>query len=210
MVIDLFDTCLEYNILNKIPLAIRCRAVSELILCGHLFADTSDMLDKLFKHIFHKIFPVSESSSTDSHQEQRVEESMDSSGFTVVESEEEILNRIRAQRVLEGGASAGSGRAGSGSHTAEPPRRQGGFLWKLYMLTSGTFQGSTVSLRANFTFLWVWATYLDFRSIFSDAGPENFKFQIRGSEMSGNWLVSIANFNSLLVATRILLDKHLM
>ena len=34
---------------------------------------------------------------------------MDSSGFTVVESEEEILNRIRAQRVLEGGASAGSG-----------------------------------------------------------------------------------------------------
>ena len=104
------------------------------------------MLDKLFKHIFHKIFPVSESSSTDSHQEQRVGESMDSTGFTVVESEEEILNRIRAQRVLEGGVSAGSGRAGSGSHTAEPPRRQGGFLWKLYMLTGGIFFGSTVNL----------------------------------------------------------------
>ena len=135
---------------------------------------------------------------------------MDSSGFTVVESEEEILNRIRAQRVLEGGASAGSGRAGSGSHTTEPPRRQGGFLWKLYMLTSGTFQGSTVSLRANFNFLWVWATYLDFRSIFRMRVREIFKFQMRGSEMSGNWLVSIANFNSLLVATRRLLDKHLM
>ena len=139
MVIDLLDTCLEYNVLDEILLSIGCRAVSELILCEHLFTDNSDTLDKLFKHMFQKIFPVSESSSTDSHQEQRVEESMDSSGFTVAETEEEILNRIRAQRVLEGGASAGSGRAGSGSHTAEPPRRQGGFLWKLYMLTSGIF-----------------------------------------------------------------------
>ena len=77
---------------------------------------------------------------------------MDSSGFTVVESEEEILNRIRAQRVLEGGASAGSGRAGSGSHTTEPPRRQGGFLRKLYMLTGGIFRAVQLILRANFIF----------------------------------------------------------
>ena len=146
MVIDLLDTCLEYNVLVEILLSIGCRAVSELILCRRLFTDNSDTLDKLFKHIFHKIFPVSESSSADSHQEQRAEESMDSSGFTVAETEEEILNRIRAQRVLEGGAPAGSGRAGGGPHTIEPPRRQGGFLWKLYMLTGGIFLGSTVNL----------------------------------------------------------------